>query len=318
MDRNLALELIRAAEAAALSSARWMGKGDGEAARQAAEGAMHTALDSIYFHGTIVSGEKDKNRASKLHRGATVGCGQAPELDVAVDPLECTDSVAYGRANALSVVAMAPKGSLMTMPDIYMEKIAVGKSAAEVIDLNLSTEENLRRVAEAKGYRLSDLTVVMLDRERHRELIDEVRNTGVRIHLIRDGDVAAAIAVALPGTGLDVLMGTGGAAEGVLAAAALRCIGGEIQARLIPGNPEEVELASSAGFSDPGRLYTSADLARGDSISFAATGVTDGDLLNGVRYRPDGATTHSLVVRQATQTRRFVTTEHYFEIEPQY
>jgi len=317
MDRNLALELIRAAEAAALSSARWMGKGDGEAARQAAEGAMHTALNSIYFHGAIVSGEADKNRASKLHRGATVGCGQAPELDVAVDPLECTDSVAYGRANALSVVAMAPKGSFMAMPDVYMEKIAVGKSAAGAIDLNLSAEENLRRVAEAKGYRLSDLTVVMLDRERHRELIDEVRNTGVRIHLIRDGDVAAAIAVALPGTGLDILMGTGGAAEGVLAAA-LRCIGGEIQARLIPRNAEDVELARSAGFSDPGRLYTSADLARGESISFAATGVTDGDLLNGVHYRSDGATTHSLVVRQATGTRRFVTTEHYFEHEPQY
>lgn len=318
MDRNLALELIRAAEAAALSFARWMGKGDGEAAREAAAGAMHTALNSIYFHGTIVSGDADKNQASKLHRGATVGCGQAPELDVAVDPLECIDSVAYGRANALSVVAMAPKGSLVTMPDVYMEKIAVGKSAAEAIDLNLSAEENLRRVAEAKGYRLSDLTVVILDRERHRELIDEVRNTGVRIHLIRDGDVAAAIAVALPGTGLDILMGTGGAAEGVLAAAALRCIGGEIQARLILGNARKIELVRSAGFSDPGRLYTSADLARGKSISFAATGVTDGDLLNGVRYRQDGATTHSLVVRQSTGTRRFVTTEHYFECEPQY
>lgn len=318
MDRNLALELSRATEAAALASARLMGKGDGMAADKAAVDAMRSVFNSIYFKGTIVLGEGERDQAPMLFIGEAVGCGKSPEIDIAVDPLECTNSVANGRPNAMSVVAAAPKGNLLGAPDTYMEKMAVGPEAADAIDLSLSIEENLGRVAECKGFTIEDLTVVILDRERHEDLIKRVRKAGARIQLISDGDVSAAIAAALPNTGVDMLVGIGGAPEGVLAAAALRCIGGEIQARLVPRNQEEIDRSKKMGITDINRIYKCSDLASGDRVMFAATGVTDGDLLNGVRYRSDGATTHSLAMRVSTKTRRFMTTEHYFEGEPDY
>lgn len=318
MDRNLALESVRLTEAAALACARWMGKGDGRAADHAAVEAMREVFDSIYIKGKVVIGEGERDEAPMLYIGEEVGCGTKPEVDIAVDPLECTNSVAYGRSNAMAVLAMAPKGDFLAAPDTYMEKIAVGPDAAEAIDLSLPVEENLHRVAEIKGFSIQDLTVVILERERHEDLITRVRKAGARIHLIADGDVSAAIATALPGTGIDILIGIGGAPEGVLAAAALRCIGGAIQGRLMPRNNEEIERAKQMGVKDINKIYNCDEMARGDNITFTATGVTDGDLLNGVRYRPDGATTHSLVMRSASGTRRFIVTEHYFDDEPNF
>lgn len=318
MDRNLALEMVRVTEAAALASARWMGKGDGMAADDAAVQAMRSFFNSIYFDGTVVIGEGERDQAPMLYIGEKVGKGDKPKVDIAIDPLECTNSVSYGRPNAMSVIALAPQGDLLQAPDTYMEKLAVGPEAADAIDLDLPIEENLKRVSEAKNYAIQDLTVVILDRERHEELIARIRKMGARIHLILDGDVSAAIAAALPGTGIDVLVGIGGAPEGVLAAAALRCIGGELQARLVPRHKEEIERAKKMGIDDISRVYKCNELARGNNVMFAATGVTDGDLLKGVRYSKDGATTHSLVMRSATKTRRFIVTDHYFEDEPRY
>lgn len=253
-----------------------------------------------------------------LFIGEKVGTGKGPRVDIALDPLEGTTITATGGQNALAVLALAEDGGFLHAPDTYMEKIAVGPEAADVIDLNLPVEENLHRVAEAKGFAIQDLTVVILERERHEDLITRVRKAGARIHLIADGDVSAAIATALPGTGIDVLVGIGGAPEGVLAAAAMRCIGGTIQARLVPRNNEEIERAKQMGVKDINKIYKCDELARGDNITFTATGVTDGDLLNGVRYRPDGATTHSLVLRSSSGTRRFIITEHYFDEKPQF
>jgi fructose-1,6-bisphosphatase II len=318
MDRNLALEMVRVTEAAALASARWMGKGDGRAADDAAVKAMRSVFDSISFDGTVVIGEGERDEAPMLYIGETVGNGKKPKVDIAVDPLECTNSVAYGRPNAMSVIALAPQGELLQAPDTYMEKIAVGPEAADAVDLDAPVEDNLKRVAEAKHMDIQDLTVVILDRERHEELISRIRKVGARIHLIPDGDVSAAIAAALPGTGIDVLVGIGGAPEGVLAAAALRCIGGELQARLVPRNKEEIERAKKMGIKDISKVYKCSELARGNNIMFAATGVTDGDLLKGVRFRKGGAVTYSLVMRSSTRTRRFIETEHYFESQPSY
>jgi fructose-1,6-bisphosphatase II len=279
---------------------------------------MHCVLDSIYFKGTIVINKGTRMSSPELALGDGVGCGDNPQIDIALDPLECTESVAFGRSNAMAVILMAPSSQLMAVPEIYMEKIAVGPEAAGVIDLNSSVEDNIIRIAKVKNYKISDLTVVILDRERHQELIKRVRRMGARIHLIPDGDVAGAVATALPGTGIDVLMGIGGASEGVLAAGALRCFGGEFQARFVPTNKDEIEMAQKMGITDIRHIYHSEELAQGDSIMFAATGVTDGDLLNGVRYRPDGATTHSLVMRSKTKTRRFIVTDHFFEGKPEY
>ncbi|MCB2230895.1 class II fructose-bisphosphatase [bacterium] len=321
MDRNLALELIRATEAAALAAARWMGKGNGQAADSAAITAMHRALNSIHLKGTIVIGEGDSGVAEKLFAGETIGDASfegAETVDLAVDALESTQSVAFGRTNSLSISVAAEKGGFFLPPTLYMYKIAVGRAAAGVIDLNLPIERNLQQVAEAKGYAISDLTVVILDRERHRGLIEVVRRTGARIHLIPDGDIAASIAAATEGTGIDLVVGTGGATAGVLTAGALRCMGGQLLARLAPAGREEQDAARAAGFSDISRVMTARDLVKGDNVMFAATGVTDGDLLNGVRYRSDGATTHSLVLRSRSGTRRLIVTEHYFDQSPDY
>ena len=313
--------MIRVTESAALAAARWMGKGDAAKADQAAIAATHLALNAIPFDGQIFLGEGDRHLAPILFAGQPVGqaaARNAVAYDLALDALECSRSVAFGRTNAMAIVALAPRGSFVTPPTMYMEKMAVGPEAAETVSLDLSIGDNLYRVAEAKACAVSDLTVVILDRERHAELIENVRNTGARIHLIPDGDIAASIAAALPGSGIDMVVGTGGASAGVLAAAGLRCVGGQLLARLAPTDDQESAQARQAGYKDLQRIFTARDLVRSENIMFAATGVTDGDLLNGVRFRPDGATTHSLVLRSASRTRRFIVTEHYFDGNPVY
>jgi len=318
VDRNLALEIVRVTEAAALAASRWVGKGDAVAADSAAVGAMHQAFNSIAFSGTVALGEGDQGVVPLMYTGQTVGRGGENNLDLAIDALECTRSVAFGRSNAMAIVAMVPRGCFFLPPSQYLDKLAVGPEAAGTIDMNLSIEENLNRVAKAKQYSIPDLTVVILDRERHTELIDTVRKAGARIHLIPDGDIAAAIATAIPGSGIDILMGIGSSTAGVPAAAALRCLGGEIQARPAPADATEKARLKESGFTDFGQIYRTEDMARGDNVMVAATGITDGDVLNGVCYRSDGATTHSLVMRSKSRTRRFIVTEHYFEDNPVY
>lgn len=318
MDRNLALEIVRVTEAAALSCARWMGKGDANRADEAAVVAMRKTFDSIDVAGTVVIGEGERDEAPMLYIGEKVGNGADPRVDIALDPLECTNSVAYGRANALAVIAMAPEGCFLHAPDTYMEKIAAGPEAAEAIDLNKTPEQNVYDVADALNMNVENLTVVILERDRHNELIDKARSTGARIRLIMDGDVAAAIATSLPETGINLLMGTGGAPEGVLAAAALRCIGGAMQGRLKFRNDHEIERAARMGVNDIDRIYDVTDLAQGDDIMFSATGVTNGDMLQGVRFFSGGAWTHSIVMRSKSGTTRYIEAQHYFDRKPKY
>jgi fructose-1,6-bisphosphatase II len=310
MDRHLGLEMVRVTEAAALASAHWLGKGEKNAADQAAVKAMRSVFNEIEFDGTVVIGEGERDEAPMLYIGERVGTGKGTAVDIALDPLECTNSVAYARPNALAVVAVARKGHFLHAPDTYMEKIAVGEKARDAIDLRKSTAQNLHDVADALGMLVENLTVVILDRERHADLIAEVRTVGCRIQLIPDGDVSAAIATALPDTGVDVLMGTGGAPEGVLAAAAMRCVGGALQGRLKPRNQQEIDRAKAMGVADVNRVYTESELARGENIMFAATGVTNGDMLRGVQFTPWGAVTHSIVMRSLTRSIRFIETRH--------
>jgi fructose-1,6-bisphosphatase II len=317
MDRNLALELVRVTEAAALASARWMGKGDKIAADQAAVDAMRNAFNTVAINGTVVIGEGERDEAPMLYIGEEVGAG-GPKVDIALDPLECTNSVAYGRPGALAVIAVGEPGTLLHAPDTYMEKIAVGPKAAPVIDMNVSTEENLNRIAEALDYALTDLTCVILDRDRHKDLVQTVRKLGCRIHFISDGDVGGAIATALPNTGIDVLLGIGAAPEGVLAAAALRCVGGAIRGRLKFRNEEEKERARKMGVKDFDRVYKETDLAAGDDVMFAATGVSQGDMLRGIRFTGMGAVSHSIVMRARTGTIRKLDTQHFFDGSPVY
>jgi fructose-1,6-bisphosphatase II len=316
MDRNLGLEMVRVTEAAALACARWVGKGDKEGADQAAVKAMRSVFSGVEFDGTVVIGEGERDEAPMLYIGEKVGTGRAQAVDIALDPLECTNSVAYGRPNALTVVAIGPKGKFLHAPDTYMEKIAVGEQAREAIDLTKTPTENLKNISDALNLPLENMTVVILDRERHEPLIDEVRKAGCRIQLISDGDVSAAIATALPGTGVDVLIGTGGAPEGVLAAAALRCVGGAMLGRLRPRSEQETERALRMGVSDINHIYTAEDLAGGDDIMFAATGVTNGDLLRGVKYKTGGAVTHSIVMRSQSKSVRFIETHLSFDNVP--
>jgi len=276
MDRNLALEVVRITEAAALACARHMGKGDEKIADQAAVDAMRQAFDSVSFNGTVVIGEGERDEAPMLYIGERLGDSRGPAVDIAVDPLEGTTICANGGPNALSVIAIADQGNFLHCPDTYMDKITVGAEAKGVIDLDKSPTENLRLLAEAKGRHVEDLTVVILYRPRHEALIEEVRKAGARIKLISDGDVAAAIATTKTETGIDMLMGIGGAPEGVLAAAALRCVGGDMQARLKPRNPQEIERAKAMGISDIEKKYSLEELAGGE-VMFAATGVTDGE-----------------------------------------
>lgn len=318
MERNLALEVVRVTEAAALSSARWMGLGNEKAADQGAVDAMRRAFDAVPFCGTVVIGEGERDESPMLFIGERVGSGEGPELDVALDPLEGTSIVAQGRANALAVVAIAEKGGFLRVPDTYMEKIAVGPKAKGAVDLSLSPEQNLHTIADAMKCYVEDLTVVILDRPRHAELIRAVREVGARIKLIQDGDVSAAVATGFPETGVDVLLGIGGAPEGVLAAAALQCLGGDMQARLRPRNDQEVERARKLGLKDMERIYRISDLAKSGDVMFAATGVTDGDLLRGVRFFGGGARTHSVVMRYRSGTIRFIEATHRFDRKPVY
>ncbi|HEX6143694.1 MAG TPA: class II fructose-bisphosphatase, partial [Geminicoccaceae bacterium] len=311
-DRNLALEAVRVTEAAAIASARWMGRGDEKAADQAAVDAMRSALNVLDIEGTVVIGEGERDEAPMLYIGEKVGDGGGGRrVDIALDPLEGTTITATGGPNAIACLAMAPEGGFLNAPDTYMDKIAVGGGLPEgVVDLTAEPAVNLRNLAEAKRVEISDLVVLILDRPRHQELIAKVREAGARIRLIGDGDVAGVIATARPESGIDIYMGIGGAPEGVLAAAALRCIGGQFQGRLTFRNDEERERARRMGVEDLDRVYGTEDLAGGD-VMFAATGVTDGTMLAGVRRFPGGVITESIIMRSKTGTVRIIKTEHH-------
>ncbi len=317
MDRNLALEGVRITEAAALASARLMGRGDRRAADQAATEAMRAAFDDLDVSGEVVIGAGERGEVPVLFVGERVGRAVpgALEIEVAVDALEGTKLCATGAANAISVIAMGPKGSLLRLPDIYMEKIAVGPAARGAIDITRPPQANLRSVADALGKYVEDLTVVILDRPRHERLIREVREAGARIKLIGDGDVSAAINACLPDTGVDMLMGIGGAPEGIISATALRCVGGDMQGRLLYRNDAERERARALGIPDAEKIFALEDMARGD-VMFAATGVTNGDFLKGVRFNGAGARTQSVVMRSRTGTVRYIETEHHFQSKP--
>jgi fructose-1,6-bisphosphatase II len=320
MDRNLALEVVRVTEAAALAAARFVGLGDRDGADRAATEAMRGTFQSLHIRGTVVIGEGERDEAPMLYIGEQVGDGgeASPSIDIAVDPLEGTNLCANGVGDALAVVAMAEHGKFLNAPDTYMDKIAVGPSVGRgVIDIRRTPTENLRAIAHAKGVGIGDLTAVILDRPRHEKLIAEVRAAGARIRLISDGDVGGAIATADPDTGIDVLIGVGGAPEGVLAAAALRCVNGDMQAQLKPRNEGEVVRAKKMGIPDIHHIFSLEELASGD-VMFAATGITDGFLLRGVRYLGDGAESHSVVMRSRSGTVRHIRTRHRFHGRPVY
>jgi fructose-1,6-bisphosphatase II len=319
MDRNLALEVVRVTEAAALASARFMGRGDAEGADRAAVEAMRKAFADLSVRGEVVIGEGVRDRTPMLHVGERVGKGGEgdAEVEIAVDPLDGTGLCASGAPNALSVVAMGEKGSLLRAPDAYMEKIAVGPGARGAIDLRLPPTANLRRIADALGKYVEDLTVVILDRPRHEKLVRELRETGARIKLIPDGDVAGALNTCFPDTGVDVLMGVGGAPEGVITAAAIRCVGGDMQGRLQLRSEEERARARAMGVTDPEKILSAEDLA-GGNVMVAATGVTHGDFLKGVRFTGDGARSHSVVMRSKSGTVRYIETIHRFTRTPDY
>jgi fructose-1,6-bisphosphatase II len=312
-DRNLAMELVRVTEAAALAAGRWVGRGDKISADQAAVDAMRLMVDSVSMDGVVVIGEGEKDEAPMLFNGERVGNGQGPGCDVAVDPIDGTRLTAVGQPNALAVIALAARGS-MFFPGaaVYMEKVATGPEAADAIDVTASPEENVRLVAKAKGVRPEEIGVVILDRDRHEETIRRVREVGARVFLISDGDVAGAIAAATTRrSGIDLLLGIGGTPEGVISAAALKCLGGAIQGRLYPRNDDERRRLAEAGL-DAKRVLSTEDLVAGDDVFFAATGITDGSLLRGVKYWPDGATTSSIVMRGRSGTVRYVEAEHRF------
>jgi fructose-1,6-bisphosphatase II len=305
-DRNIAMELVRVTEAGAMAAARWIGRGDKESADQAAVDAMRFVLDSVSMRGVVVIGEGEKDEAPMLYNGEEVGNGEGPEVDVAVDPLEGTRLTALGQPNAIAVIAVAERGTML-FPEtaFYMEKIAVGPAAIDAIDIERSPAENVGAVAEALGKAPREVDIVVLERERHEELIAELRGAGARVRLVRDGDVAPAIAAAQPGTGVDMLYGIGGTPEGVISAAALKCVGGGIQGRLWPRSDEERQSLLDAGL-DPARVLRTDDLVSGQDVFVAATGVTTGSLLQGVRYTPGGAVTDSIVMRSRSGTVRRV------------
>jgi fructose-1,6-bisphosphatase II len=309
-DRNLALEIVRVTEAAAMGAARWVGRGEKEAADQAAVDAMRLMLDTVAMSGVVVIGEGEKDRAPMLYNGEQVGNGAGPDVDVAVDPLEGTRLAANGAPNAIAVIALAERGT-MFFPGaaVYMDKIAVGAVGADAIDVNLPAAENVRRVAEAKGVRPEDVAVVVLDRDRHEALVQELRGVGAKVRLITDGDVAPAIAAAREGTGVDMLMGIGGTPEGVISAAAIKCLGGAMQGRLWPRDENERRRLVEAGY-DVERVLTHDDLVSGADLFVAATGVTDGALLRGVRFHDGVALTESIVMRSRSGTIRRIHAEH--------
>jgi fructose-1,6-bisphosphatase II len=309
-DRNLALELVRVTEAAAMGAGRWVGRGDKNAADQAAVDAMRSLLDTVHMSGVVVIGEGEKDEAPMLFNGEDVGDGTGPEVDVAVDPLEGTRLTALGQPNAIAVIAVAERGT-MFFPGaaVYMEKIAVGPVGIDVVDINASPTENVRAVARAKGVSPREISVVVLERDRHESLIGELRDAGAKVNLIRDGDVAPAIAAAQPATGVDMLYGVGGTPEGVISAAALKCVGGGIQGKLWPRDDDERRKLVDAGV-DPDRVLLTDDLVAGEDVFVAATGVTTGSLLRGVRYLQNGAITDSIVMRSRSGTTRRIDATH--------
>ncbi|MDD2807528.1 MAG: class II fructose-bisphosphatase [Patescibacteria group bacterium] len=315
MDRNLALEFVRVTEAAAIAAAVWVGRGDKHAADGAAVDEMRARFNQIDFAGRVVIGEGEKDQAPKLYTGEKVGKGKRPVLDLAIDPLEATDSVAWGRTNAISVIAAGARGSLLSAPDTYMDKLAVGPQAAKVISLNYSISENLRKIAKALNKKIGELTTVVLDRERHEDLIKQIRKTGARVRLITDGDVAAAIATCLPDSGIDVLLGSGGSTEAVLAAVPIKIFGGEILCRFKPRSEADCDSIKKSlkkiGVANINKVFTAADLAKGDKLTFTATGVIDGPLLNGVTFGSASIQTHSIVIRGMSKTVRYINTFHH-------
>jgi fructose-1,6-bisphosphatase II len=312
-DRNLALELVRVTEAAAMAAGRWVGRGDKNAADQAAVDAMRSMLDTVAMDGVVVIGEGEKDEAPMLFNGERVGDGTGPQVDVAVDPLEGTRLTALGQPNAIAVIAVAEPGT-MFFPGaaVYMEKIAVGPQGIEVVDIDASPTENVQAVANTKGVSTREISVVVLERDRHNDLIAELREAGAKVNLIRDGDVAPAIAAASPGTGVDMLYGIGGTPEGVISAAALKCVGGGIQGRLWPRNDDERRQLVDARL-DPARVLRTDDLVAGEDVFVAATGVTTGSLLRGVRYLPNGAVTDSIVMRSRSGTVRRIEATHLLD-----
>ncbi|HBB29497.1 MAG TPA: fructose-bisphosphatase class II [Clostridiales bacterium] len=321
MDRELALNIVRVTEAAALGSAKYMGRGNKEIADQAAVDGMRSMFQVLDISGTVVIGEGEMDEAPMLYIGEKIGrcCDGNPEIDIAVDPLDGTNLVAKGLPNALAVVAVAPKGCLLHAPDMYMNKIAAGPRGVGVIDITAPLEVNIYNLAKALGKNVSDITVTMLDRPRHKEYIDIVRSVGARVKLFGDGDVATAIATCFDDSGVDLLIGKGGAPEGVIAAAAIKCLGGEFQGILAPENEEEKERCQAMGLEKWDKVLTMEDLAKGDDIIFAATGVSDGELLKGVRYYANNrAKTYSMVTRSKSGTIRFIDTIHTFDKKPKY
>jgi fructose-1,6-bisphosphatase II len=312
-DRNLALELVRVTESAAMAAGRWIGRGDKIAADQAAVDGMRLMLDTVSMSGVVVIGEGEKDEAPMLYNGEEIGSGSGPEVDVAVDPLEGTTLTAKGQPNAIATIAASERAT-MFFPGaaVYMDKIACGAEAADAVDIEAPPADTVKRVAEAKGVRPSEVTVVVLERDRHERLIAELRAVEAKVLLITDGDVAPAIAAAQPGTGVDLLMGIGGTPEGVLSAAALKCVGGALQGKLWPRSDEERQALVEAGY-DLDRVLTTDDLVGGDDVFFAATGVTTGALLRGVRYTKDGAITDSIVMRSRSGTVRRIEAQHAFE-----
>ncbi|MDR1603766.1 MAG: class II fructose-bisphosphatase [Gracilibacteraceae bacterium] len=318
MERELAMEFARVTEAAALASARWVGRGDKEAADGAAVEAMRAVFDTVHMSGTVVIGEGEMDEAPMLYIGEKVGTGEPPEVDIAVDPLEGTNLVAKGGAGAIAVLAATKRYGLLHAPDMYMDKIVVGPAAAGKIHLDAPVRENVHNVAKALHKTVNELTVVVLDRERHADIIRELRECGARIRLISDGDVAPAIACGIEGSGIDMMLGIGGAPEGVLAAAAMRCLGGEMQGRLWPEDENDVKRAEALGIGDVRKLLSMDDLVTADDIFFAATGITEGSLLKGVTFSQAGAATHTLVMRGRTGTIRFIEAQHFFDRKPKY
>ena len=311
-DRNLAMELVRVTEAAAMAAGRWVGRGDKNGADGVAVNAMRVLISTVGMRGTVVIGEGEKDNAPMLYNGEEVGDGQGPACDVAVDPIDGTTLAAKGMANAIAVLAVAPRGTMYDPSAVfYMKKLVTGPEAADVVDLRYPVAENIHQVAKAKGSNPEDVTVVLLDRPRHQKLVDEIRRTGARIKFITDGDVAGAIMAARASTGIDLLLGIGGTPEGIIAACAMKCTGGVIQGQLWPTDDDERQRALDAGHDlDPDHVLTTDDLVTGDDCFFVATGITDGELMQGVRYRGGGATTHSLVMRSRSGTIRNIISEH--------
>ncbi len=309
MDRNLALEFVRVTEAAAIAASKWVGKGDAKKADGAAVDEMRSRFNQIDFKGVVVIGEGQKDEAPELYTGEKVGTGKGPAVDLAVDPLECTDSVAFGRYNAIAVIAAGSKGSLLSAPDTYMEKLAAGPKAGKVIKFGAPTHINIQKTAKALGKKVGDVTVCVMDRDRHKDLILQIRKTGARVRLITDGDVAGGIAPCMPESGIDLLMGIGASAEAVLAATAIKILGGQMLARFKPKDAHHAALIKKAGLNTT-KIYSANDLAKGKILTFTATGIIDGPLLDGVRYQDGKIITHSLVIRGQSGTIRYVTTHH--------